>query len=178
MNLEDQLLIKQILNGEEKAIRLLYARHRQYWFGICLRYASNRFEAQDIFQEGVSSVFEKLNQFKSQKGSFKAWSNRIFVNASFLYLKKHQWQQSFKELDFAEEKIDMSEGTLGKITAKELIQLIQQLPLGYRVVFNMREIEGYSHQEIAQMLDISVGTSKSQLFKAKKALRAKIKILF
>lgn len=178
MNLEDQVLIKRSLKGEQKAIQLLYTRHKQYWFGICLRYASNRYEAQDVFQEAISSVFEKLDQFKPQKGSFKAWSNRIFVNAAFLYLKKHQWQQSFKNLDLAEEEVDTSESALGKITAKELTQLIQQLPFGYRVVFNMREIEGYSHQEIAKMLDISIGTSKSQLFKAKKALRAKIKILF
>jgi len=178
MNLDDQLLIKRSLKGEEKAIQLLYTRHKQYWFGICLRYASSRFEANDVFQEAVSRVFEKLHQFSPQKGSFKAWSNRIFVNAAFLYLKQHQWQQSFKDLDLAEDEVDMSESALGKITAKELTQLIQQLPFGYRVVFNMREIEGYSHLEIAQMLDISVGTSKSQLFKAKKALRAKIKILF
>lgn len=178
MNLEDQLLIKRSLKGDEKAIEMLYTRHKQYWFGICLRYASNRFEAHDVFQEAVSSVFEKLNQFKPQKGSFKAWSNRIFVNAAFLYLKKHQWQQSFKDLDLVEDEMDMSESTLGKITAKELTQLIQQLPFGYRVVFNMREIEGYSHYEIAQILGISIGTSKSQLFKAKKALRAKLKFCF
>lgn len=178
MNLEDQLLIKGSLKGDDKATQSLYHRHKQYWFGICLRYASNRFEAHDVFQEAVSSVFAKLEQFKPQKGSFKAWSNRIFVNAALIYLKKHQWQQSFKDLDLAEDEIDMSESTLGKITAKELTQLIQQLPFGYRVVFNMREIEGYSHHEIAQVLGISVGTSKSQLFKAKKALRAKIKILF
>lgn len=178
MNLEDQQLIKKSLKGDAQAIQLLYARHKQYWFGICLRYASSRFEAQDVFQEAVSSVFEKLSQFNAQKGSFKAWSNRIFVNAAFLYLKQHQWQQSFKDLDLAEGEVDMSESALGKITAKELTQLIQQLPFGYRVVFNMREIEGYSHLEIAQILGISVGTSKSQLSKAKKALRAKIKILF
>lgn len=178
MNLEDQLLIKRSLKGDEKAIQLLYTRHKQYWFGICLRYASSRFEAQDVFQEAVSSVFDKLHQFNPQKGSFQAWSNRIFVHAAFLYLKQHQWQQSFKDLDLAEGEVDMSESALGKITAKELTQLIQQLPFGYRVVFNMREIEGYSHLEIAQILNISVGTSKSQLSKAKKALRAKIKILF
>lgn len=178
MNSEDQLLIKGSLKGDDKATALLYHRHKQYWFGICLRYASNRFEAHDVFQEAVSSVFAKLDQFKPHKGSFKAWSNKIFVNAALMYLKKHQWQQSFKDLNLAEDEIDPSENALGKITAKELTRLIQQLPFGYRVVFNMREIEGYTHYEIAQVLGISVGTSKSQLFKAKKALKAKIKILF
>lgn len=178
MNLDDHSLIQKCLKDDKGAIQALYHRHKQYWFGICLRYASNRFEAQDIFQEAVSTIFAKLRQFNPKKGNFKGWSNKVFVNAALMYLKKYQWQQSFKELDYAEEEIDMSENALGKITAKELTKLIQQLPFGYRVVFNMREIEGYSHYEIAQTLGISVGTSKSQLSKAKKVLRAKIKILF
>ena len=88
MNSENQLLIKKCQLGDARAIESLYNRHKQYWFGICLRYACSRFEANDIFQEAVSSVLEKLHQFDPQRGSFNAWSNRVFVNAALMYLKK------------------------------------------------------------------------------------------
>jgi RNA polymerase sigma-70 factor (ECF subfamily) len=143
-----------------------------------LRYGRNRAEAQDIFQEGLIHVFKDLVQFRVERGAFSSWSNRVMVNAALRYLKKNQWQHSFEELDLVERETDLSEGIVEKITAKELTQLIQELPPGYRIVFNMYAIEGYSHKEIAEMLNISPGTSKSQLFKAKKTLQEKIEILF
>ena len=113
-------------------------------------------------------VFEALDKFDAERGTFANWSNRVIVNEALKYLKKHQWQQTFEDIEMATGRADVSENILEKITAKELTALIQQLPLGYRVVFNMYEIEGYSHKEIAETLNISVGTSKSQLSKAKK----------
>ena len=178
MNQDDELLIKKILGGNQAASKTLYERHESYWFRICLRYARNRTEAQDIFQEGVVKVFQVIGKFNGEKGSFKAWSNKVIVNELLKYLKKNQWQQSFDTLDTLEEKNIGSVDILDKITAKELIQLIQKLPFGYRMVFNLYEIEGYSHREIAEQLNISVGTSKSQLSKAKKALRQQLKTLF
>ncbi len=178
MSKEDQFLIERILKGDKTANRKLYERHERHWFRLCLRYGKNRTEAQDILQEGLIQIFRDLAQFDQERGAFKSWSNKAMVNAALRYLKKHQWQQSFEDLSIAEIKTDFSESILGKISAKELIQVIQQLPSGYRIIFNMYEIEGYSHKEIAETLNISVGTSKSQLSKAKKALRQKLEILF
>lgn len=175
---EDQLLIKQILKGKREAAASLYARHETYWFRLCLRYGRNKAEAQDIFQEGVVKVFDALDKFDTERGTFANWSNRVIVNEALKYLKKHQWQQTFEDIEVAGNTADMSENALEKITAKELTALIQELPLGYRVVFNMYEIEGYSHKEIAETLNISVGTSKSQLSKAKRMLREQLKVLF
>lgn len=175
---QDQLLIKKILNGKREAAASLYARHETYWFRLCLRYGRNRAEAQDIFQEGVGKAFEVLNKFDAERGTFANWSNRVIVNEALKYLKKHQWQQTFEDIDSATNTADVSESILEKITAKELTALIQKLPLGYRLVFNMYEIEGYSHKEIAETLNISVGTSKSQLSKAKRMLREQLKVLF
>lgn len=178
MNQDIQSLIKQVHQGKESAVRVLYARYEQYWFCLCLRYANHKSEAEDMFQEGVANIFQKIKQFDVQRGSFKSWSSKVIVNAALKYLKKYQWQQSFTDLTLAEGSIDWSNDVLGKITTKELINVVQQLPSGYRVVFNMREIEGYSHQEIADALNISVGTSKSQLSKAKRLLQQKMKVLF
>lgn len=156
----------------------MYEQHESYWFRICLRYGRNRTDAQDIFQEGVGKVFQVLDQFDEARGSFEAWSNRVIVNEALKYLKKNQWQASFEELENIEPEVEwpLEEGP--DISAKALTQMIQQLPFGYRVVFNMYEIEGYTHREIATYLGISVGTSKSQLSKAKRTLQQQLKQLF
>ena len=174
----DQELIKNILAGDKAAMQTLYEQHERHWFRLCLRYGRSRSEAQDILQEGLVAIFRDLKQFDPERGEFRSWSNRVMVNAALRFLKKHQWQQSFEDLELAETEPDLSQSILGKISAKELTQVIQQLPAGYRIIFNMFEMEGYSHLEIAETLNISVGTSKSQLSKAKKALRQKLEILF
>lgn len=178
MNKDDNLLIKDILAGDKQAEWMLYERHERYWFRLCLRYGKNRMEAQDILQEGLIGIFRDLPQFDPAKGNFKNWSNRVLVNAALRFLKKNQWQQSFLGLEEVGEEADLTESILGKINAKELVQLIQQLPIGYRVVFNMFVIEGYSHREIAAELKIAEGTSKSQLAKAKRRLRSELELLF
>ena len=140
-------------------------------------YGASRSEAQDILQEGLISVYSSLPQFDVERGAFKSWSNRVIVNAALRFLKKNKWQQSFEDLEEANEEIEISEDALDKIAAKELTELVQKLPIGYRLVFNLYAVEGYKHQEIAEQLGISVGTSKSQLSKAKKALRQQLEIL-
>lgn len=178
MNRDEQLLIKRASSKDEAAIQMLYERHVRHWFRLCLRYGRNRTEAQDIMQEGLVGVFQDLKQYDPERGEFKSWSNRVMVHAALRYLKKHQWQQSFEDLELAESEPDFSETILEKISAKELTHIIQQLPSGYRIVFNMYVIEGYSHKEISEALNVSIGTSKSQLSKAKKLLRRKLEILF
>ncbi len=167
----DHDLIKNILLGKKSAERILYERHRQRWFRLSLRYGKSRGEAQDVFQEGLISIFKDLHQFDAERGEFIHWSNRVMVNAALRFLKKNQWQNTFTDLKIAENEQEISESILDKMAAKELVQIIQQLPLGYRIVFNMYVIEGFSHKEIAAELEITIGTSKSQLSKAKRALR-------
>ncbi|GJM33568.1 MAG: DNA-directed RNA polymerase sigma-70 factor [Saprospiraceae bacterium] len=177
MNQDDHLLIKKILAGDKSASKILYEQNEPYWFRLCLRYGRNRSEAQDIFQEGVVKVFQVLDKFDIKRGTFGGWSNRVIVNEALKYLKRHQWQESFEDLSLTAATMPWPESIIEKITARELIELVQKLPLGYRVVFNMYEIEGYSHREIAETLGISVGTSKSQLYKAKRTLQAQLKLL-
>lgn len=174
----EHILVKQVAKGSEDAVRQLYKMYDRYWFRICLRYGGSRFEADDIFQEGLLAVFKDVKQFNPEKGSFKGWSSKVFVNAALRYLKKNQWQQSFTDINLAQNYEELSEGILDQLSAKELTALIQQLPSGYRVVFNMYVLEGYKHKEIAEVLNINIGTSKSQLSKAKQILRNKIEQLF
>jgi len=139
-----------------------------------MRYAKNRFEADDILQEGLIEVFRDLYQFDSDRASFETWSSRVITYAALRYLKRNSWHKTFEDVDEIYDAASEEESVYEKLAAKELVLLIQQLPLGYRLVFNMYVIEGYKHHEIAERLDIKIGTSKSQLSKAKKMLREKI----
>ena len=178
MNQNDQSLITKIKKGDKVAINQLYQRHKSYWFRICLRYGRNRDEAQDLFQDGVAKVFQEIKKFDEKRGRFNGWSNRVLIHEILKYLKKNQWQESFEDLDSSDINFDWNGEIVEKITAKEIIEMIQTLPFGYRIVFNLYEIEGFSHREIARELNISIGTSKSQLSRAKKLLRSKIELLF
>ncbi len=170
-------LIDRILKGEKEALNELYQCHERHWFRICLRYGRNRLEAQDIMQEGLIMVFKDIHQFDPSRGEFVSWSNRVMVNAALRYLKKFQWQKTFQDLESVQNEAGFSEKSIEYLSAQEITQVIQQLPTGYRIVFNMYEIEGYTHKEIAESLGIEVGTSKSQLSKAKRMLRQKIEFL-
>lgn len=124
-------------------------------------------------------VFEHLEKFDPSKGSFPGWSNTIVVRESIRFLKSAKWQDSFADLsDLNDPVAEGAPEIHDELSAKELIELIQKLPFGYRLVFNLYEIEGYSHREIAKLIGISEGTSKSQLAKARKAIRQHIKLLF
>jgi RNA polymerase sigma-70 factor (ECF subfamily) len=136
---------------------------------VCQRYAPNAEEAKDMFQNGLVEIFTDLHQYEPKRSKFSTWSNRVMAHAAIRYLKQRSAtfsvieQESVAELDtnYDEDKINSETITLA----------IQKLPAGYRAVFNMYVLEGYSHQEIARFLNITVSTSKSQLHKAKKQLR-------
>jgi len=129
-----------------------------------------------MLQNGLINIYTKINQFNSERGNFKSWSSRIIVNDCLMFLRKN----SFKSEDLNDHHgiFDKSETSLDILSAEELTKLIQQLPDGYRAVFNLYILEGYNHKEIAEKLNISEGTSKSQLFKAKKLLREKLETLY
>ena len=169
-----QHIIQSCIRGEEKAQRELYLAFRTKWYMMAMRYGKNKQQADDIFQEGLIQIFNSLKDFDDKKASFFTWSTKVLLYSALKFLKKHNWADNFKEMKEAMEYEDPQETIYQKLAAKELTALIQQLPIGYRLVFNMYVIEGYSHKEIAAQLEISEGTSKSQLSKARKYLREKL----
>ncbi|MEO6069922.1 MAG: RNA polymerase sigma factor [Chitinophagaceae bacterium] len=143
----------------------LYQRFSSKMFGVCLRYASNHEEAEDILQEGFIKVFRKLDSFRGD-GSFEGWIRRIFVNTSIEHFRRKNYLQPISERE--ENTIEGKQITvLDQLAEKDIIGLVQQLSPGYRTVFNMYVIEGFTHKEIGELLGINEGTSKSQLSRAK-----------
>jgi RNA polymerase sigma-70 factor (ECF subfamily) len=142
-------------------------------FGVCLRYAGSREDAQDILHEGFLKIFEKINQFES-RGSFEGWIRRIMVNTALEKFRNHNKVVNVQES--VEEYERKSDGDLNdNITANELLKMINELSPQYKVVFNLYAIEGYSHKEISKMLGITEGTSKSNLSRARTILQEKVK---
>jgi RNA polymerase sigma factor (sigma-70 family) len=151
----------------------LYRRFSPRMYAVCLRYAANTEEAEDILQEGFIKIFKKLESFRSE-GSFEGWVRRIFVNTAFedFRRKKYLMPVTEKEENTIEGKYL---SILDEMAEKDILSLVQELSPGYRTVFNMYVVEGYTHKEIADMLGISEGTSKSQLSRAKVILQEMVK---
>jgi len=168
---DENKTIKKCLRGNTQAQRSLYDMHKVKWFMICLRYAPNKMEAEDMLQEGLISVFKQLKQYNPERASFSAWSNKVMVNASLQHLRKWKKLNFTETVEDYENKITYDENIFETLGAKELTIMVQKLPEGYRVVFNLYVIEGYKHKEIAEILSISENTSKTQLLKAKRMLR-------
>lgn len=149
----------------------LYKMFAPKMYGVCLRYAGNSFDAQDILQEGFVKVFGNLKNFK-WNGSLEGWMKRIFVHAA---LDRYRSKVTHLSVDEMEEDIsDQQQSALDTLSEKEILALIQQLPDQYRMVFNLYIIEGMSHQDIAQTLNIGVSTSRSNLARAKTLLKERI----
>ena len=171
---EESKVIKKCLRNNAKAQKALYDLHKVKWFMICLRYAPNKGEAEDMLQEGLISVFNNLKQYDPKRATFSAWSNKVMVNAALQYLRKWKNLNLNQSIDDYEEQFAENDDIVDILSAKELNSFVQKLPDGYRVVFNLYVMEGYKHREIADMLSISENTSKTQLFKAKKMLSNQI----
>lgn len=169
----DKELIEGCLANDPKAQEFLYKRFSRRMYGVCLRYARNTLEADDILQEGFIKVFTFLKDFR-QDGSLEGWIRRTIINTAINYYhsKENEWKET--TIDKAVTFSSDTEDALSKISAEDLLQLIRQLPEGYRMVFNLYVIEGYNHQEISEMLNISENTSKSQLSRARGALQEKL----
>lgn len=147
----------------------LYQRFAPKMFGVCLRYAGNSEEAEDILQEGFIKVFNKIGSFRGE-GSFEGWIRRIFVNTAIEQYRKKIYLQPITDVE--ENTIEGKYvSVLDELAEKDIVQLVQQLSPGYRTVFNMYVVEGYTHRQIAENLGISEGTSKSQLSRARLILQ-------
>jgi len=169
----DDKLIKDCLSGNKQAQYELYQRFSGVLFGICLRYANNRAEAEDLLQEAFIKIFAKLDSF-GFKGSFEGWLKRLTVNQALNFKRdnlKHLFVNSYAEPPEPETGDESAEFPAASIPPETLLRMIQSLPEGYRLVFNLFAMEHQSHQQIAGMLGISESTSKTQLMKARKKLR-------
>ncbi|MEO5905883.1 MAG: RNA polymerase sigma factor [Saprospiraceae bacterium] len=172
--MNDSSLIIKAGRQDRKAQTLLYEQYQRAWYMICLRYNKNTEDAQDSMQNGLIRIFSNIGLFDEKKGNFKSWSSKIMVNESLMYLRKKASTFRVDSIDDLNDISENQETPLDAMSAEELTKMIQRLPDGYRVVFNMYVIEGYTHQEIAETLQINEGTSKSQLFKAKKMLQLQL----
>lgn len=172
-NIAETDLIRGCINGDRRMQEALYNRFSSRMYAVCLRYAGNAEEAEDILQEGFIKIFKKLDSFRSE-GSFEGWIRRIFVNTAIEHFRRKRYLQTVSEKE--ENTIEGKDiSVLDGMAAKDIMALIKELSPGYRTVFNMYVVEGYTHKEIADMLGISEGTSKSQLSRAKVILQGLVK---
>jgi RNA polymerase sigma-70 factor (ECF subfamily) len=183
MNSDDQIIVG-CLEGKRKAFSLLFENYAPVMLGVCMRYCKNRIDAEDVMQDGFIKVFGQISKFR-REGSFEGWIKRIMINAAIDNYQtnlKHAFHEEAGEIvrasaivDYPDEDDDLPEEL--KIPHEKLMEMIQELPDGYRMVFNLFAIENYNHKDIASLLGISESTSKTQLLKARKALRKKIEAL-
>ncbi|WP_395809681.1 RNA polymerase sigma factor [Daejeonella sp.] len=176
MNLDHSYTIDSLFEGcrrgDRKAQENLYKTLASRMMGVCMRYAKDTFEAEDVLQMGFVKVFQKISDFRGE-GSFEGWIRRIMVNTAIESYRKNLRNLNLVDID---EVYDQPQNTfdMSGLELKDLLKLVQQLSNGYRLVFNMYVIEGYSHKEIAKLLGITEGASKSQLSRARAILKEKI----
>ncbi|CAM3263664.1 RNA polymerase sigma factor [Empedobacter stercoris] len=170
-----EYLIKQCQEQNRKAQEEIYLEFSPVLFSICLRYAESYEDAQDIFQEGFIHIFNKVNQFKFE-GSFEGWMKRIMVNLNLEKLKKKNTLpfEDYEKLIITQDDDEDIEDNFDYL---QLLEVVHNLPPQYRQVFNLYVFEEFTHQEIAEMLNISVGTSKSNLSRARNLLKQKLNLL-
>lgn len=165
----DEQLIKECLSGRPSAQKTLYERFSRKMMGVCIRYSSSYEEAQDVLQDGFVKVFEKLGTY-SGNGSFEGWVRRIMVNTALDSWRKNKQEREMQDIDEVGYGLSSGEDIVSNITAEDLLAILQTIPSGYRMVFNLYVIEGYSHKEIGEMLNITESTSKSQFSRARSYL--------
>ena len=168
-------IIKGCIKEDALCQKSLFNRYASPLLGVCMRYARNKEDAEDILQDSFIKIFKKISQFKGE-GSFEGWMRRVVVNTA---LKKYTVSRYTKEFSVEEVKDTTVPDSndvpaFNHLTEKDLLVLIHSLPDGYRIIFNLYVIEGFQHDEIANMLHIQPGTSRSQLVKARQLLQREI----
>ena len=170
----DIQLINSCKKGDRAAQRVLYDRLAPRMFPVCIRYVGDRALAEDILQDGFVTLFTKLDNYKGD-GSFEGWARRIFVTTALMHLRKKDALKMSDDLEVAKGLKTEVTGQIANIGYKELMEMVMSLPTGFRTVFNMYAVEGYSHKEIADILGISEVTSRTQYSRARAILQSKIK---
>ncbi|NOY51456.1 MAG: RNA polymerase sigma factor [Chlorobi bacterium] len=173
MNLTEEELIRLCKNNNAKAQKLLFNKYYGLLLGICVRYGKSKAEAEDILQTGMLRIFKHIGSY-SGKGSFEGWMKRIVVNVAIDNFRKNNKHYYYYDIDELNGEPYLVSDIPDNLEVKDILKTIHQLPHGYRMVFNLFAIEGYSHKEIALRMGISENTSKTQLLKARKSLRKKL----
>src|SRR5690606_6459272 len=166
-------IIKGCLKGDRKAQQDLYDKYCGKFLAICMRYIKERDLAEDVMIGGFMKIFEKLSQFE-EKGSFEGWMKKIIVRESLIALRKNK-HMTLVNLESHDDLQD-HQYEFRDMEASELMKMIQELPVGYRTVFNLYAIEGYAHAEISELMGISENTSKSQLSRARGLLKQRLTV--
>lgn len=169
---EEDRLISKCRKQDGKAQKALYDKYASKMLGLCYRYIKDNDQAEDVMITGFVKVFEKIDQFKSE-GSFEGWIRRIMVNQSLSFIRKNKGMYLEVDIEVADREPDYK-SLNDNLEAQDLLALISNLPTGYQTVFNLYAIEGYSHKEIAEKLQISENTSKSQLSRARTLLQKQL----
>ena len=170
----DLKLIEACMKGDRAAQKVLFDRLAPRMFPLCIRYVGDRALAEDILQDGFITLFTKLDSYKGE-GSFEGWARRIFVTTALMSLRKKDALKMSDDLEMARGLKTETSTQVQDIGYKELMELIMTLPPGFRTVFNLYAVEGYSHKEIAEMLGITETTSRTQLSRARVWLQERIK---
>ncbi len=173
----EKQLIEGCRKGERLAQKELYDTYSRKMMGVCLRYVNDRETARDLLQDGFVKVFTSMDSYTGL-GSFEGWLRKIFVNCALEYLRKSDVLREAADLDNSAELVNPDSSVISEMSAAELMKLVQQLPAGFRAVFNLFAIEGYSHKEIGEMLDITESTSRSQFTRAKQLLQRQINTMY
>ncbi len=166
----DEQLVHGCVKGDPAAQKLLYQQFSRRMMSVCMRYANDREQAQDMLQDGFVKVFQKIDHYRGD-GPLAGWIARTMVNTALDHIRRNKPYDHSVDLTEAEHLHQEEGKVLSGMTTEELLALIQALPTGYRTVFNLFVIEGFAHKEIADMLGISENTSKSQFMKARAYLR-------
>jgi RNA polymerase sigma factor (sigma-70 family) len=174
-NSEEERMVQGCVKGQPQHQETLYTKYYRKMFGVCLRYAPDRETAEDILQDGFVKVLKNIGSFQS-KGSLEGWIRRVMVNTALEQLRKKSTMYPVVDIEQAA-NTDSGWDIVSAMGEQEILRLVQALPLGYRTVFNLYAIEGYSHKEIADQLNITEGTSKSQLARARQTLQESIKVM-
>lgn len=171
--MDDAALIKECVKGNAKAHRFLFDKFAPKMLTVCVRYAKNKSDAEDVLQDAFIKVFNKISEFKNE-GSLEGWIRRIMVNTSLDQIRKNSKFSNDTDLEAVSYKLENNDFTFEKLVSEDLLKLINSMPNGYRIVFNMFAIEGYSHQEIASTLGVTENTSKSQYLRARSFLKKEL----
>jgi RNA polymerase sigma factor (sigma-70 family) len=174
--MDDTTLVIECVKGNIRAQQMLFDKFARKMLGVCLRYAKNTEQAEDVLQDGFIKVYSKLKDFKME-GSLEGWIRRIMVNTALDQIRKNGKMLGDTNIDDVGYKIENSSYIFEGLIAEDLMKLVQAMPTGYKVVFNMFAIEGYTHFEIAETLGISENTSKSQYSRARSYLRDKLELI-
>jgi len=174
--MDDTTLVIECVKGNVRAQQKLFDKFARKMLGVCLRYAKNTEQAEDVLQDGFVKVYSKLKDFKME-GSLEGWIRRIMVNTALDQIRKNGKLLGDTNIDDVGYKIENNAFVFEGLVAEDLMKLVQAMPTGYKVVFNMFAIEGYTHFEIAKTLGISENTSKSQYSRAKAYLREKLEVI-